>query len=250
MNHPVYRFIVLGGWAQPLSALEPLCQVLKELGRVTALELNSSSVNIGQALDKALQSAKDYEESVVVVGWSLGGLLAIGQLSQASLLPLSPHLKGLVLIGCNPKFVGNEAWPGVSKAIFDEFTDQLVQSSEKLLQRFNRLQLLGAAEAKVLARASDSWRSKSQAWGQAQLLHSLSWLSEWDKRPQLAALDLPVLHLLGAKDALVPSAQLEEALTRDFPGQMVRMVDGMPHYPDASSCVQIAILINDFLHDE
>jgi len=224
--------------------------MLEGLGRVTAFELNKDAENIGLALNDTLKSAQANGEAVVVVGWSLGGLLAIGHLSQVHLAQFSGCLKGLVLIGCNPKFVGDASWPGVSKTVFADFTELLAQSPDKLLQRFNRLQMLGATEAKALARASDGWRRQSQAWGYTQLQRSLCWLSDRDMRPQLAALRIPVLHLLGANDALVPSKQLAEALSQTLPHQMTRVVDGMPHYPAANYSAQISALMTEFLHDE
>ncbi len=236
------NFIVLSGWAQPAQALEPLRQVLELQGTVTIIELNAEEAELAKALNRSLDCSKAVGRSTVIVGWSLGGQVAIRQLYRAL-----GDVQGLVLIGCNPMFIGDEAWPGVTADIFVEFNQQLNAAPGRLLQHFNRLQMLGARKARELVRESAGWQQISLTWGKAWLQESLQWLEVWDVRPQLAKLDIPVLHLLGGRDSLVPTELLAQSLAQFVPQQRVKVIESLAHYPDPESCVLISDAILEFL---
>ncbi|ABC32038.1 predicted Hydrolase or acyltransferase (alpha/beta hydrolase superfamily) [Hahella chejuensis KCTC 2396] len=219
---------LIGGWAQPQAALEPLAQALGGISVVTTWTLSDSYA----ALTRRLSA--QWNERTLIVGWSLGGSLAIRRLAAENL-----KVARLALVACNPFFAGDSGWPGVGLELLDGFADDLNSDRVRLLRRFNLLQTQGAAAARAQARQTLNFASAIESWSEQQLSASLEWLRSWDLRDELAYLDVPVTHFLGEADAIAPVA-LAQCLQQNYPCHQVEIVGGMSHFPDAEASRFIA----------
>lgn len=137
----------------------------------------------------------------ILVGWSLGGLLAI----QIALR--HPHrVAALVLVSTTPCFAGRPDWPyGCEQTLLDGFRAGVEGASAKTLSRFFALMLHGdglpRADYNALARASID---KQQQPTPAAMLEGLELLERMDLRQALHTIRQPALVVHGADDAVIP----------------------------------------------
>lgn len=138
-----------------------------------------------------------------VLGWSLGGMVAI---DMASRFP--ERIKSLVVLAANPKFVAAEDWPGIRQAVLEHFAQQLTLDSQQTLLRFLSLQVQGMANARQLLQEIKQAVLASPGASVDALQAGLSILRDDDLRPAFQALSCPVFVIAGNKDPLVPEALL------------------------------------------
>jgi len=141
----------------------------------------------------------------ILVGWSLGGLVA---LAWAARRP--DTVRGLVLVGATPAFVRRDDWPhGMATELFDEFARALAQDWRATLQRFLALQARGGEAAR---RVIERLRAELFAHGEPvpeTLAAGLELLRNTDLRPRLPAVRCPTLIVHGGHDTLCPPAAAE-----------------------------------------
>ncbi len=141
--------------------------------------------------------ANEAGAEIDLVGWSLGGLIA---LHWATTRPA--RVRRLVLLSATPCFVANADWPhGVSPATLRMFMAQLKQSPDALMRRFCALQAEGEEDPGALSTALCAQRTDASA---QTLIDSLSLLGTSDVRHALASLTQPALILHGECDAVTP----------------------------------------------
>lgn len=139
-------------------------------------------------------------ESCLLVGWSLGGMLAC---RLAALRP--ERVSGLITLACNPCFVARPEWPwAMPEATYKQFCQDFAAAPHKTWLRFCALQGQGDEQRKSVV-----LQLKQQAAPEPEQLvtwqNGLHWLLQLDNRSALAQLPVPSLHLLGEQDALVPA---------------------------------------------
>ncbi|HXH72752.1 MAG TPA: alpha/beta fold hydrolase [Mariprofundaceae bacterium] len=162
------------------------------------------------------------EEACILVGWSLGGMLAIKLARQ-----YPERIAGLVLVSTSPRFRNSNDWPhGCSDEVFGGFVEGVATQSAKTLGRFFTLMLHGEAierrDFNELARLSIDREQPPTPEG---LRHGLQMLAELDLRGVLPEVRQPALVLHGEADAIIPvaagrylSEQLPAADWHSFPG--------------------------------
>ena len=161
------------GQSQPYDALS-----LKEMAKVIADHIPSQSI---------------------VLGWSLGGLVAT-QLA----LDAKEKVKQLILVASSPCFSETEQWPGIKPQVLENFKTQLATDFRRTIDRFIALQSLGTVNASLnTKRLKQAIVDQPQA-PLAVLNQGLSILKECDLRDSLPHLDIPTLRIYGALDSLVP----------------------------------------------
>jgi len=142
----------------------------------------------------------------VLVGWSLGGMLA---LKLAEQFPQS--IAALALISTSPCFRQQPNWPaGCDEQLFSAFEQAVSSPSPRLLNRFFSLMLHGdtikrSAYNQLAKQAIDRDHPAS-----SQGLHDgLEWLTTLDTRQTVQRLSMPTLLLHGRDDAIVSAASTD-----------------------------------------
>ncbi|MFT6464639.1 MAG: pimeloyl-[acyl-carrier protein] methyl ester esterase [Halopseudomonas sp.] len=188
---------LLPGWALSQEAMQPLVDALTpalpgwQVGTLgmPALQLSTLETDLA-ALAEQLPAG-------VLVGWSLGGMLAV-QLQRR----FPERFSHVVTIASNGCFVVRKDWPAAMPAeAFKTFLNDFRIQPEKTLKRFALLVAQGSEQPRALAQKLE--------WDDAdadQRLHALALLGVLDSRAALKASAASSLHCFGGQDALVPAA--------------------------------------------
>lgn len=154
-------------------------------------------------------------QNSIVLGWSLGGLIA-----QHIAARQHVELKHLVLVGSTPRFLEGDDWPGIKPHVLKAFNRQLAQNFELTLERFLAIQAMGSPTVK-----SDIKHLQQAILNYPQpafdaLVGGLKLLETVDLRNHLAAISIPITRIYGRLDSLVPEkvSDLVHAMT---PGAQV-----------------------------
>lgn len=213
------NLLMIPGWAAQHAHWGPLLQLLRDRFNVYQPEW-PPTVPAEQWIEDCLQ---ELPERFAVLGWSLGGQMAI-RLAHAA----SRRVRAVVTLASNPSFVVREDWPhAMPEQTFNGFESLCQKRPEKARQRFQLLQWQGDIDA---AGGLRRWRECSddqQAWSDEALNTGLQALRDHDLRSELQELSeqgVQVLHLLGRRDCLVPSA-VADSLRELLPRQQVEVID-------------------------
>lgn len=167
------------------------------------------------------------EKPVLLIGWSLGGMLALKlALNQPRLI------KGLVLIASTAKFCQSDDWSaGCPAPLFRAFERQAATEPERLLRRFFALMLQGDELAPSLKlRLQRSCVNTAVPPSARAMQDGLSLLQNMDLRPHLDRIRIPCLIVHGRRDAIVPLAA-GEYLCEHLPRAEMRCFETAGHAP-------------------
>ncbi len=177
----------------------------------------------------------------LLVGWSLGGLVA---LAWAARRP--DTVRGLVLVGATPAFVQRDDWPhGMAAEVFDEFARSLAQDWRATLLRFLALQARGGEAARM---GIGRLRAELFAHGEPApetLAAGLDLLRNTDLRPRLAAVRCPTLIVQGGHDTLCPPAAAEW-LAANLANARLALLPRAAHAPFLSHPDEFAARLTEF----
>jgi pimeloyl-[acyl-carrier protein] methyl ester esterase len=156
------------------------------------------------------------------LGWSLGGLVAL-----EAALAFPDHVRSLVAIATNPRFVVAPDWPhGVEHAVFDEFGHGLATDYRGTIERFLALEVHGSDRAMTELRALRRCVFAHDEPAPHVLTDGLAILADTDRRAALETLRVPSLWIAGARDRLVPPAAMAWAAGQAPGGRHVRIAGG------------------------
>ncbi len=233
------ELLLLHGWGMNSAIWGAFADSLAQQYRVTLVDLPGHGESGYDPEQESLdgwvaQLLAVAPEQAVWVGWSLGATLA-----QRAAVVAPQRLSGLVVIAGSPKFSRGSGWDqAVTAELLQQFARDLEQNRQQTLSRFLALQLKGDSEARSLLR---SLRQQLVAWPDptaAALAVGLQLLLSVDLRPQLQAIECPLLWLLGERDTLVPAA-IEKGLQQLLPSHgIVNIVVGAAHAPFLSHPAQ------------
>lgn len=174
------------------------------------------------------------------VGWSLGGLFALCLLES-----YPERVLGVVTIGTNPCFRMRRDWrAGVPDEDMDKFHSIVTAGGEKLAKR-RLLALLVRGEENPLHLQKTI----------APLMHypadhvvtdNLAMLHGLDMRDAVSRAGVPMMHMVGDGDALVPP-RMASALRALSPGQQVVEMNSTGHALPFSRCVDAIAQLRRFL---
>ena len=247
MPSPKPVLALVHGWGMNARVFDGLAELLTADFEVRALDLPGHGGRDALA-DNTLQTwaddlARQLPDNTLVLGWSLGGQVAM----RAALD--HPHKIGrLVLMASTPKFVATEDWQrGMAAADLGNFGAALLTDPQAPLLRFLSLQTRGMAEQKSMLLqlrqrflANPPARTDARAGG-------LAILRDTDLRAELPRLAQPTLILHGALDTLTPpaaAAWLAEILPTAQHVEFSRAA----HAPHLSHCGEVAAAIGRFAH--
>ena len=172
------------------------------------------------------QLATQFSEPLTVVGWSLGGQVA---LRWAQLHP--SQVKKLVLVATTPCFVQQENWGCAMAAdTLQDFAASLLQNHAQTLRRFLALQLRGSEHERELLL---DLRARLFAHGEpdvAALQGGLDILRDTDMRGQLSQIAQRTLLIAGERDTLTPHAA-SAYMSQAMPNARLQAVEKAAHAP-------------------
>jgi len=180
----------------------------------------------------------------VLMGWSLGGLVA---LEVARRYP--ERVEGLVMVASAPRFTATDDWPhGVARDVLEDFSETLIQDHKAALLRFLILQAgrtdLGRATVKKLKPLLFRYGAPDRK----ALEEGLVLLRETDLRHVLAEIRCPVLFILGARDNLL-SPTVETDLRRLRPDCRIAVIADSAHAPFISHPMEFLDVLTSFPED-
>ena len=198
--------ILLHGWAMSPAVWKPVCAALGPGFDVYTPTLPGHAENAPPSGEDLAVWARALLPSLpgnaIVVGWSLGALLAV------ELALNHPEcVQKLVLIAGTPRFVAGINWPfGLDPGTVTGFIEDYCREPETILRRFIALQTLGEASRRPLQRALEATSAPVASTTPAALESGLKILARSDLRRGLTSLRIPVHLIHGDGDALMPVA--------------------------------------------
>lgn len=202
--------VLLHGWGGNSRTWDPLLPLFEKHlpeWRVLALDLpgfGDSPAIENFELDVVLAVlAEKIPEGSVLVGWSLGGMLAV---QLAANYP--QKIAAVMTLAANAKFVADETYAAAMQpAVNQHFNQQFASNGLQTLKLFSGLLAQGDENERALLktlRAQINADEIKPEWHSTLLV-----LSQVDNRSALQSLRKPCVHLLAEKDALVPVAAAE-----------------------------------------
>ena len=189
--------VLLHGWGFNADLFNNLIESYKDQYRITKIDLpghGRSDAVAGGINDWCDEIIKILPNNPILLGWSLGGLLAIN-------IARKVKISKLILVASSPNFVQNDHWKfGIEADNFNQFSDALQLNLSKGLKRFISLQTKDKSQIKQLGHSIDTLPASTIALNQG-----LEILLNTDLTEQFLALDIDMKVILGRKDTLVPS---------------------------------------------
>ena len=221
--------VLIHGWGMNASVWDEVLPDLRQKFRVTVLDLpghgRSSELPFEGLAEVSGQVLEVLPENAVLLGWSMGGLIALWLASH-----YPERYEHVLLVSSSPCFVRRSDWStALEPGVFNAFGKGLEEDYPATLKRFLALQLKGADNARVLARSIGVGLEAHQPEKNA-LIRGLDLLKHEDLRGTLRQPGLNIAALLGGRDTLVP-AGIEQALSDQFPMIDVEIVEGAGHMP-------------------
>lgn len=201
--------VLIHGWGLHAIVFDDIVPALLERFRVTVVDLpgmgQSPLPNDPYTLDfLADQVAAVMPARAHLLGWSLGGLVAL-----RLALDHPDRVQSVVTVATTPRFTAADDWPAAMKPdIFNAFEHMCREDYEGTLVRFLALNCKGAESMR-----QDVARLKEILYfcglpAHRALREGLAILRDTDLRGDLAALDMPLHMIFGARDNIVPAAAM------------------------------------------
>lgn len=243
--------VLIHGWGMHGGVWQPLVKKLSqsfELHIVDLPGMGLSQEGIASNLDEMVAALLPVLLSHAhVLGWSLGGLVA---------MRLAVHyperVSKLVLVGSTPCFINTpsghlQPWEhGINASVFQAFARQVSEDYAATLIKFLTLQCMGAQDARATIKELRLALAARPAPSPLTLESALDVLLQNDLRPDLTVLQQPVLLVHGDRDNLAP-VQAAHWLSQHLPHASLRVIAGAGHAPFLSHASQFLDSVRDFL---
>ena len=233
----VYKqtLVFIHGWGMNKGIWNPLIKQIPKGFDIICLSLPGyaetpfdravySIESIAQQLSEVLKN----KNNMIVIGWSLGGLVSI---RMAEIL--GEKIKSLILVASSPCFVQRKGWQlAVSEQVFKDFMTLLIDNIDKTISRFIAIQLLGSDISKE---SRKMMISSVKAYPNPEitiLIGGLDILLSTDYREKLINLKQTISFIGGSHDTLVPKAAL--SLLSEQCSAQLYLIDKAGHAPFVS----------------
>jgi pimeloyl-[acyl-carrier protein] methyl ester esterase len=240
--------VLLHGWAMHSGIWGPIVAQLAHHHRVHAVDLpgHGRSAPVTpctlDAMVAAVDSAFAGEQPLRVLGWSLGGLVAM---RWASSRP--ERVNRLALVCVTPRFVAGPDWPhAMAKETLVRFGDELHVAWKLTVQRFLALQVHGGEHGRATLAAL-----REQLWARGEpsrrvLADTLEVLATADLRDEAAHIAQRTLVVAGARDTLCRPAA-GQWLAAAIADARFAEIAGSAHAPFLSHRDEFLALLEEFL---
>jgi pimeloyl-[acyl-carrier protein] methyl ester esterase len=189
------NLVILHGWGLNCELFNALVDRYKDQYSVTVVDLpgHGQSDDVDGGIEEwCNEIIKVLPKNPTIMGWSLGGLIAIRIATKIK-------ISKLVLVASTPKFVQSDYWKfGIDSNTFSQFFESLHANPSKCLKRFTSLQTNDKKQLKILNALIDNKPASivSLEQGLIILLHT-------DLTQELANLEIPIEAILGTNDKLI-----------------------------------------------
>jgi pimeloyl-[acyl-carrier protein] methyl ester esterase len=239
---------LLHGWGMNARVFDALADLLAVEFDVRVLDLpghgGRAALPHNSLHSWADDLAQQLPENATLLGWSLGG-----QVAMRAALDHPQKVARLILLASTPRFVMAEDWDhGMAATDLQDFGAALIADPKATLLRFLSLQTRGMPGQKALLQQLRQTLLAAPAADGAALAAGLAILHETDLRAELPQLTQPTLVLHGALDTLTPPAAgawLAETLPDAQHIEFARAA----HAPHLSHGAEVAAAIGRFTHD-
>ncbi|BCK88554.1 pimeloyl-[acyl-carrier protein] methyl ester esterase [Sideroxyarcus emersonii] len=172
------------------------------------------------------QLAAHFDQPFMLLGWSLGGIIAQHWAAREPRL-----IRRMVLVASTPCFTGREDWQcGMPQQTLEQFAAELGNNHAATLRRFLALQVRGSeGERELLGLLRERLFSRGEPHLDA-LRGGLQILRDADLREVLPRIAQPTLVLAGGRDKLTPP-QASHHLAQQMPCARVVEIEGAAHAP-------------------
>jgi len=241
--------VLLHGWAMHSGLWGPFVPRLAKRHRVHAVDLpghGHSAAPAAFGLDEcvgALAAAfPAAQQPLTVLGWSLGGLVAMRWALAA------PERVGrVVLVATSPRFVAGPDWPhAMSREALDRFGDELHVAWKLTVLRFLALQMHGGEHGRA---ALAALRGQLFARGEPApkaLFAALDTIRHADLRADVHRIGQPALVVSGERDTLTPPGA-GRWLAGHLPDARFVAIAGAAHAPFLSHADAFGVALTEFL---
>jgi len=243
--------VLLHGWAMHSGMWGSVVADLAPRFRVHAVDLpghgHSAAAapwTLDAAVDEVAAAFAGLDEPLAVVGWSLGGMVAL-RWALAS----PGRIGRLALVCTTPCFVARHDWPhAMAAATLSKFGDELRVAYRLTLLRFLALQLRGGDDGKATLAAMRGRLFERPDPAPAVLAAALAALAATDLRPAAPEIRPSALVIAGERDTLTPCLA-GEWLARAMPRARFAAIAGAAHAPHLSHPAQFAAALDGFLDE-
>ncbi|HSD77385.1 MAG TPA: alpha/beta fold hydrolase [Solirubrobacteraceae bacterium] len=243
--------VLLHGWAMHSGVWGGLSATLARRRRVHAVDLPGHGWSparppfTAEAIVRSLDAAFAGEpQPLTVLGWSLGGQLAI-----AWALARPERVARLVLVGTTPRFAAADGWDcALSAQTLARFGDELHVSWRATVLRFLTLQMRGGEHGHA---ALAALRRELFARGEPSrplLRDALALLAATDLREAVGRVAQPALVVAGGRDTLAPAAA-GRWLAGALPQGRFLAIEGAAHVPFLSHPAEFERALAAFLDE-
>ena len=196
----------------------------------------------GSLDDWAGRMLDEIPAGAILVGWSLGAMLAMAIAARAP-----QHISRLVLLAATPSFIKREGWQhGLDAATTTAFRENFRTTPMRTLERFIALQVLGDSQRATVSTALHANLADPLVHASA-LGHGLRLLEQSDLRNALPPASMRGLLIHGEHDALMPPGATQW-LAHRWSGSETHIVAGAGHAAFLSQPAQVAERIRQFIH--
>lgn len=226
-----FPLVMIHGWGMHGGIWDDCVEELAGRWRVVRPDLpghgRSASLANGADLDGLAEVVASHcPREMALLGWSLGGLIAI---RMANRIPR--RIRRLVLVAATPRFVKGPGWScGVEPDVLASFGSGLARDYRRTVRDFLTLQVRGDERAVELLR---DLKNRVFAHGDpdpAALRQGLDLLAKADMRDELECISQPTLVISGDRDRITPP-EAGRRMAEALPGGRFLAVPGASHAP-------------------
>jgi len=241
--------VLLHGWGFNSAVWHKVADELAENSRVTVIDLPGFGRSVDEKTAYEMNTLVDLlikviPQNSILLGWSMGGLIA-----QAIALKYPLYLKKLILLGSNTQFMASESWPNAMKAaVLEGFIEDLVGNFKKTLQVFLMLQAQGGDNARDVIR---ELKEKLFTFGDPDedaLRGGLLLLKNTSFVAQLENFKLPVYLMYGRLDTMVPLAAAK-TMAEKIPQSKLYVFENSAHAPFISHYDEFIKVLKGYILD-
>jgi len=183
------------------------------------------------------------QQPFILIGWSLGGMLAMRLAVQ-----YPERIKALILVNSTPSFRQRDDWLyGSDTPTFTAFEQGLATQASKTMRRFFALMFQGENLARETYRhIAEQGIDKQHPPSSYALKQGLHILSAWDLRSILPYITQPTCVIHGQQDAVIP-VQAGQYLAKHIPDADFFPIDKAAHAPFLTHSSILANIVTSFI---